>query len=70
MPDCFRPETINKHYGKGGDGFEAWKGSGLKVMKKQKMGKRVEEVKTLTKDGMYGNPQATVSRMNLGHKFN
>lgn len=70
MPDCFDKESINMHYGKGGDGFEAWKGSGNHVMKKQKMGKRKEEIKNLTKDGMYGNPLATVSRMNQGHKFN
>jgi carboxylesterase type B len=27
VADCFAPETISIHHGKGGDGFEAWKGS-------------------------------------------
>ena len=63
MADCFNPESITIHHGKGGDGFEAWKGS-KQIIRKQKLGKRKEEIRTLTKDGMYGNPQATVSRMN------
>ena len=50
VPDCFRPETMHMHQGKGGDGFEAWKGN-KKVIKKQKLGIRKEEIKVLTKEG-------------------
>lgn len=42
VADCFKPETKGIHKNKGGDGFEAWKGS-RRVIKKLKLGVQIKE---------------------------
>ena len=50
MPDCFKPDTINLHVGKGGDGFEAWKGNRM-LIKKQKLGIKKKEERFIPRIG-------------------
>lgn len=53
--DCFKPETIDAHVNKGGDGFEAWKGN-RKVIKKRKLGVHKVEQKVVPREGQYVQP--------------
>ena len=55
VPDCFKTDTIAVHANKGGDGFEAWKGN-KKIIKKLKIGKRVEYQTAVPRDGKYSQP--------------
>ena len=53
--DCFKPETIELHVNKGGDGFEAWKGN-RRVIKKRKIGVQKVEQKVVPREGQYVQP--------------
>jgi hypothetical protein len=55
VADCFKKDTVKVHTNKGGDGFEAWKGN-RKVIKKLKIGKRVEYQTSVPRDGKYAQP--------------
>ena len=55
MPDCFKTDTVAVHANKGGDGFEAWKGN-RKIIKKLKIGKRVEYQTAVPREGKYSQP--------------
>ena len=53
--DCFKPETIDAHVNKGGDGFEAWKGN-KRIIKKRKLGIHNGEQKVVPREGQYVQP--------------
>ena len=53
--DCFKPETVNIHVNKGGDGFEAWKGN-KRIIKKRKLGVHKVEQKVVPREGQYVQP--------------
>ena len=43
------------HANKGGDGLEAWKGN-KRVIKKLKLGVKIEQQKIVPRDGKYAQP--------------
>lgn len=55
VADCFKPETVNLHRNKGGDGFEAWKGN-RKVIKKDKLGIKKKEQRIIPRTGQFAQP--------------
>ena len=55
VADCFKPETIEIHKHRGGDGFEAWKGN-KSVIKKKKIGFQKIEQKIVPREGQYSQP--------------
>lgn len=64
VPDCFKPETLHMHVGKGGDGFEAWKGN-KKVIKKQKIGVQRIEIKAIPREGQFSAPYQSATKFSF-----